>query len=77
MLRNNADERDVDKGELLTQIIEALSMTEEQLQSCHGKTQTATVRKIIKSKFPNPGPNFKLADVDDLIITSIISKFLA
>jgi hypothetical protein len=77
LLRGDTEDRAIDKGELLTQIMAALCMTEEHLLSCHGKTQTATVRKIIKSKFPNPGPTVKLADVDDSIINSIIRKLLA
>jgi hypothetical protein len=76
LLQEHTEDPDVDKGDLLARITDTLSMNEEQLQHCHGKSQTATVRKIIKSKFPNPGPMFKLTDVEDSIIDAIISKLL-
>lgn len=63
-----------DKGDILCDIMDTLKMTESELQKCHGKTQTATVRKIMKWKYPNPSANLKFTDIDEVIINAIISK---
>ena len=63
-----------DKGELLCEIIDTLKMTESELQKCHGKTQTVTVRKIMKWKYPNPSVDLKFADVDEAVISAIMSN---
>lgn len=74
ILRNEMEQSDFDKGELLSEVMESLNMTEKELLSCHGKSATSTARKIIRFMFPNPEDDFKFSDVADSIVDGIISK---
>ncbi|CAF4463334.1 unnamed protein product [Rotaria magnacalcarata] len=44
--------------------MDALDLTEQQLEKCIGKNIRITARRIMKAKYPSPVIGFKFADVD-------------
>ena len=63
------------KGESFFEIIKVLRIDENDLSKYNKKTSTATARHLIKLKYPNPEPNFRLANANKSIVDAIIGKF--
>ncbi|CAF5043621.1 unnamed protein product, partial [Rotaria magnacalcarata] len=64
VLSGEAERTNDDKSDLLTNIMDALDLTEQQLEKCIGKNIRITARRIMKAKYPSPVIDFKFADVD-------------
>ncbi|CAM4819408.1 unnamed protein product [Rotaria magnacalcarata] len=64
VLSGEAERTNDDKSDLLTNIMDALDLTEQQLEKCIGKNIRITARRIMKAKYPSPVIGFKFADVD-------------
>ncbi|CAF4145520.1 unnamed protein product, partial [Rotaria magnacalcarata] len=64
VLSGEAERTNDDKSDLLTNIIDALDLTKQQLEKCIGKNIRITARRIMKAKYPSPVIGFKFADVD-------------
>ncbi|CAF5073585.1 unnamed protein product, partial [Rotaria magnacalcarata] len=64
VLSGEAERTNDDKSDLLTNIMDALDLTEQQLEKCIEKNIRITARRIMKAKYPSPVIGFKFADVD-------------
>jgi hypothetical protein len=56
----------------MTHIVENLGMDEKELKACHGKSATATARRIMAFKYANASTDLKLSQIDVSIIHAII-----
>ncbi|CAF1570040.1 unnamed protein product [Rotaria magnacalcarata] len=64
VLSGAAERTNDDKSDLLTNMMDALDLTEQQLEKYIGKNIRITARRIMKAKYPSPVIGFKFADVD-------------
>ncbi|CAF5160166.1 unnamed protein product, partial [Rotaria magnacalcarata] len=64
VLSGEAERTNDDKSDLLTNMMDALDLTEQQLEKYIGKNIRITARRIMKAKYPSPVIGFKFADVD-------------
>lgn len=71
----NGDDQDVDKGEILDSIINALDMTESELTANTSRSALSTARQIIGAKYP--GDHVVYADVKREHIQAVVRTYLS
>ncbi len=71
---SNDDGEDEDEDDVLTNVMDELKMTEKDLQLCHRKSATLTVRKIMKHLYPNPDKDCRVKTIDESILKAVFSK---
>ena len=69
----NVDDQDVEKGEVLDSIINALDMTESELTANTSRSALSTARQIIGAKYP--GDNVVYADVKREHIQAVVRRY--
>lgn len=68
-------ENHLEKISKIGHLANVLELNIHDILTCRKRTATATARRLIRLKYPEPNEGFRLADVDDGIIDAIIRKF--
>ncbi len=72
--RRVRDLLDIGEDGNIVEITKVFGIVEKDFVKYTRKTSTATARRLIRFKYPNPKPGFRFADVEKSIVNKIIGK---